>query len=372
MGSNQHTDSAQEIQLQSARKLAEIALERFDLPDARLYVLRQEGFVQVVRVVSPSKGEFSLRMYRAAPPDQTVVRSDTEMRTGVRLRSTETLDAQLLWLSALGRETDLLVPEPVPMTAGSLLDYVSYPGYRDAYYPEHRGRYCTLLRWVPGAHKREQLSSADLSLLGAYVARLHNHAEHYHVLRETTLPRWGWHWTFGQRAHLWREGRAFCSTSEMAVLEQTAQRVREDLECLGYGANVYGIIHRDLHFGNILFQGRRLFRSRRVGTIDYDTCGLGHYLLDLTVPLDTLRRNHADRFETLQEALLGGYERERTLPEGYQGYIKTFRAMRKVAAINKELRALISRAHRHQALGAFLLPETLKWLQNYYLKDEEE
>jgi hypothetical protein len=372
--SDRDLNFANEVQRLRATKLAEAALERYGLGDARLHFLRQ-GFVQVFRVVSPTEGECALRMYSAPP-----VGSEAGLRTSARLRSPDTLQSQLLWLSALGRETDLLVPEPVALPDGSLIGYVSFDDlplrrrflrrawrrYRDTYHPGHPGRYCVLLGWVPGRHKRaDDLTPADLSLLGSYVAGLHRHAEQYSVPQGAALPRWDWEWPFGESVPLWNKGEAFYSSSEMAVFEEIARRTRQDLEGLGHGSDVFGLIHRDLKLDNVVFHGRR------VGAIDFDMCGLGHYLLDLAVPLDGLRLHYSDRFKPMREALFEGYESVRRLPQNYEGHLKTFAAMLRVASTHRDLTLLGSEATRHQSRGHGFLRNSVTWLQRNYLQDRE-
>ncbi len=340
-----------------ATRLAAAACERYGLRDIRLELLRH-GFVQVFRAVSPTGEEFALRMYGTPRVGQEdAQRFDPRLRTAVLLRSPETLREQLLWLSVLGQETDLLVPEPVLTLEGSLIGHVSVKGV-----PEQR--HFSLVRWVPGRHKREDLTPADLSRVGSYLAKLHDHAERYRVPDPSALPRWDWHWPFGKSAPLWSKGEAFYSEEQMAVFEETARRVREELEELGYHSGVFGLIHRDLNLNNLVFH------EKRVGAIDFDLCGLGHYLLDLAVPLHALRRHHRaeDRFEQMREALLAGYERERSLlPRSYHQHLKTFGAMRRVAVVNRELKLLSSEATRHQARGQRFLRSSVTWLRRNYL-----
>jgi Ser/Thr protein kinase RdoA (MazF antagonist) len=130
------------------------------------------------------------------------------------------------------------------------------------------------------------------------------------------VPRWDCHWAFGESVPLWREGEQFYSASEMAVFEAAAQREHEDLQELVYARDAFGPIHRDLHLSNILFH------SRRVGVVDFDMCGLGHYLFDLAVLLNALRLSalrsqRPDRFWNMRETFVEHYERERLLSEGY-------------------------------------------------------
>lgn len=284
--------------------------------------------------------------------------------------SREQLRAQLGWLSALAHERTLLVPEIIPADDGSLMAYVPSEEASALPQPHERGRQCVLLRWVAGTHKvDEELSPADLSQLGSYVAALHNHAERYPLTEPSAFLQWDWHWAFGESVALWNEGERFYSQQEMAIFEAAAQRVREDLRELGYASNAFGPIHRDLHLGNIVFDGGR------PSAIDFDLCGLGHYLLDLVVLLNALRlhalriQSPQYRFWKMRETFLEGYECERPLPEDYRRYLKTFHAMRRVAHVNTELRARRSEANRSRVRGDCLLRNTLGWLQSNYLTD---
>lgn len=344
--------------------LAQRALERFGLRGARVHQLRQ-GFVRVFHVVCSNREEFCLRMYELPPDGEHASRSDAEVPAPPPGRpSLEQLRAQLLWLSALARETPLLVPELVPADDGSLMAYVPSEGTEES---DQAGRQCVLLRWVPGTHRREeQLGPADASVVGSYVAGLHNHAQRHALTDTSTLPRWDWNWAFGESVTLWRVGEQFYSAGEMAIFEAASRRVHEDLQELGHGTDTFGPIHRDLHLGNILFHGSR------VGVIDFDLCGLGHYLLDLAVLLNALRIQRPDCFWKMRETLFESYEREISFPEGHRKYLMTFHAMRHVARLNRELRALTSEANRHRASGPHVLRNVVTWMQSSYLKDNRQ
>ncbi len=155
----------------------------------------------------------------------------------------------------------------------------------------------------------------------------------------------------------------------MAVFEAAAQRVHEDLQESGYGRDAFGPIHRDLHLSNILFH------STRVGVVDFDLCGLGHYLFDLAVLLNALRLSalrsqRPDRFWNMRETFFVHYERERLLSEGYRRYLMMFQAMRHVACVNREFRAISSQANRRRTGGADVLRNVVTWLQSNYLEDK--
>lgn len=94
------------------------ALERFRLRGARAQQLRQ-GFVRVFHVASSNREEFCLRTYELPVDSEHAARPAPPPGRP----SLEQLRRQLLWLSALARETPLLVPEAVPTIDGSLMAY---------------------------------------------------------------------------------------------------------------------------------------------------------------------------------------------------------------------------------------------------------
>ena len=368
--------------LERAATLAELALGRYGLRDARLRPMGRGGFKQVFLVESPTRGRFVLKMYGVPPDMGEGERSDPRYRTGRGLRSPETLHAQLLWLSALRIETDLTVPEPVPLPDGSLVGRVSFADlpplrallrrvsarHRDLYHPDHPPQHFALLRWVPGETK-EGLTAADLSRVGRLAAGLHDHAARYRPPDASALPRWDWSWPFGASAPLWEDGEEFYSAREMGVFCEAARRVREDLDGLGHGAEVFGPIHRDLTLGNLLFETR----TGMVGATDFDQCGLGHYLFDLSVVLRSLLRSwrRAGRPEGTQErareALIEDYADVRSLPPDHGRLLRAFDVMQRTAAVNRTLRLRSSRTTQDQARGDAFLRQFVVWLERGYL-----
>jgi Ser/Thr protein kinase RdoA (MazF antagonist) len=335
----------------SARR-AEAALERYGIRNARLRLLRS-GFKQVFRVTSPTGEEFALRMYGLPHADVETRSPDVGLRTGATLRSPDALRAQLTWLSALASETDLLVPEPVRTLEGSLVGHVSVEGVPGE-------RHFTLVRWVSGRSKKEDLSPADFALAGSFVGRLHRHAARYASAEDAALPRWDWYWPFGDSVPLWSIGEVFYSSEQMAVFEAAARRVREDLEALGEGRDVFGVIHRDLGLDNLVF------RDGTVGAIDFDLCGLGHYLLDVAAAIASLRPFHVERLDLMCESFFEGYDRERPLPAGYRRHLRTFDVMRRVAAINRQI-SLLSAGDDEETRGDRFLRNSVTWLRRNYL-----
>src|SRR5215210_3564039 len=136
-----------------------------------------------------------------------------------------------------------------------------------------------------------------------------------------------------------------------------ARQVREDLARLGESPEAFGVVHGDLGLLNVVFDGRR------VGTIDFDRCGLGHYLHDLATIRRDLENRHPGRNEQMWTAFVEGYERERSLPGDYQRYLTTFDVVRRVREVNREIKRSRREGDARQTQAAQLLRGLANWLE---------
>ena len=80
--------------------------------------------------------------------------------------------SEMIWLAAIRRETELIVPNPLINLDG---DLVTRAGVADI--PE--ARECVVFRWVDGEFYRKKLSPAALGKVGAFMAHLHNHVQEF-------------------------------------------------------------------------------------------------------------------------------------------------------------------------------------------------
>jgi Ser/Thr protein kinase RdoA (MazF antagonist) len=198
------------------------------------------------------------------------------------------------------------------------------------------------------------MNRANLSLAGSHVARLHRHCEQYGIPEGLVFPHvWGWDWLFGEETPLWRKGKSVYSPIELDVFRATAERVKQDLQELGEGSDVFGIIHRDLHLNNLLFNEGKAY------AIDFEVCGWGYYLFDMAVTLSSLEGHGTP----LQAAFLEGYQRERPLPESHVSkYLETFMVMRLMQRLNMALRWKDPTQRRW---GPRVLSSSPKWLEEF-------
>jgi len=96
-----------------------------------------------------------------------------------------------------------------------------------------------------------------------------------------------------------------------------AERVEAVLAQLGMDPAVHGLVHADLHLGNVLDH------HGQARPLDFDDASWGHYALDLAVAVDSVP-------EALHPVLLGGYRAVQPLPEGYQEHAKALLAGRRL------------------------------------------
>ena len=89
---------------------------------------------------------------------------------------------------------------------------------------------------------------------------------------------------------------------------------------VGSAAEVFGLIHGDFSFENVLFFGG----EARV--IDFDDCGRGYFLYDIATLMDYLEWR--EDYARLRTALLDGYREERTLLREHEALLDLFLLVR--------------------------------------------
>jgi Ser/Thr protein kinase RdoA (MazF antagonist) len=184
-----------------------------------------------------------------------------------------------------------------------------------------------LARWVPGAVlETEAPAPALYARLGEMAAGLHAHSEGWRAPPHFTRraldadglmgpePNWGRFWE-----------HPALTGEERALFARIRAALREALGALPRDPGHFGMIHADLHPGNLLVENGAL------ALIDFDDAAFGWYLYDLAVAL--MHHQGKPGFAELTAALLAGYRARRPLAEDEAAGIPMFLLIRRLAVI---------------------------------------
>jgi Ser/Thr protein kinase RdoA (MazF antagonist) len=282
------------VQVGRLKRLAAAALAEYDLPGARLAPLIH-AFNTTFQVTDAAGNRYALRITR--PGKSTVAEVQSE----------------LAWLVALHRDTDLVVPDPVPTRAGALLTVAGAPGVPEL-------RICVLFRWVPGRFMRTRLLPRHLHRVGPLIARLQDHAQGFQPppgftrKRIDDIP--------ATRAAVVPLVAGVRPAGDVALVEAALDRAAATLDVLDHGADAYGLIHADVH------QWNYLFHHGQVHLLDFDDCGYAPFLYDLAVTMFEVE--HEPHFPALRAALLAGYGASRSLPPDPETVLSTLMQLRRI------------------------------------------
>ena len=157
--------------------------------------------------------------------------------------------------------------------------------------------------------------------IGAITAKLHLHAMSWNA--DNTLPRFCWDIEdmFGETSRWgdWSKNSAL-TESQKEIFAKTVAIGCKRLEKYGKKSDRYGLIHSDLNINNILVDGDQ------VKILDFDDCGYGWFLFDLSTAVLEYDTNLSE----MTRAWLDGYQTVRPLsPEDLQE-VDTFIVLRKI------------------------------------------
>lgn len=223
-------------------------------------------------------------------------------------RKLEWIETELTWLKALRQETDLLIPKPIAPVCTLNSDGTSI--------------YCTLLEWIEGSQLLPSDTTPDHARqIGTFIAHLHNHSTRFSPPPNFTLPRLDWEGMFGSNVTISINRHDDLFTPEQhSILNQIGERVREIMATLDKEPDQFGIIHADLIWKNILFNGEK------VGAIDFDECAYGYYLYDLAPTL--LGYMDEPNYPEIRAAIWDRYTSIRPLPASFNQHLETLVAGR--------------------------------------------
>lgn len=289
--------------LRRMRKLALVALEAYDLRIKWLKFLTIATNTMFHLQTEDDK-HYVLRIY-----------SDEETTLAEN-------QAEMFWLDALKRDTDVKVSEPVARRDGEYITSARAPGVP-------RERRCVLFKWVPGKTLEEVLCPENYYKLGQTLAKLHTHAETLNPLPPYIRPKkWDKVFYYPDEPVVYNTAayRHIFSPERIELIDAVIARANVVFDKLYADVDNQILIHGDLHYWNVHVHRGELT------VIDFEDVMRGYPVQDVAITLSY----GADREEypDLRVAFERGYTSLRAWPAENETQIQTLMAARSVMFIN--------------------------------------
>lgn len=232
----------------------------------------------------------------------------------------EHVTAEMEWLVALARDTELSVPRPLPTREGRLVVEAEAPGVPES-------RLCAIFSWVPGTDLAEHISLATIQKLGELLAGLHAHALTYAPSPALDLLRFDRVFPFPEPVILFEERfSAFFTPERYAVYHKAIEWTQESIDRLKASREPMRILHNDLHQWNVRY-------SRGVlSPIDFEDLMWGWPVQDIATTLYYFM--DMETYPDLRTAFQQGYTQRIPWPERHPGEIDSFIAARGLGLAN--------------------------------------
>lgn len=285
-------------------RLADAALERYDLPDGAAATLINVSENATYRVDVPGSGaRWALRVHRE------------------RYHSRNGIASELAWLSALRADGAVITPIPVPGRDAELIQLVSHPDLP-------RPRHVVLSGWEAGEEPDEDAQDlrGPFEVLGEITARMHHHVRNWKRPAGFERFTWDFETTLGSRPHWgsWRDGMGLTPRIE-ELFARTVDRIGARLERFGKAPERFNLVHCDMRLANLLIDGDV------TKVIDFDDCGFSYLMYDCATTVSFFE--HRPEVPELIAAWVRGYRRAAELPEEDEAEIPTFVMLRRLLLV---------------------------------------
>lgn len=229
-------------------------------------------------------------------------------------QSRQTIQSELEWVSALGRDTAIPVPKVLFGRDGEAIQDVE---------PQ---RFAVVFRGEPGREPDPGEPLAPLfETLGAYAAMAHLHAIGWRQPPGFTRQVWSAAAILDAEG-LWGDWRTAPGVASVRpVLDAIDARLRRDLAAYGTAPERFGLIHADMRLANLLVA------PGRTTLIDFDDCGFCWFAYDFAAAISFIETEPV--VPALKAAWIAGYRRHRALEEADLAAIDAMVLLRRMALL---------------------------------------
>lgn len=269
-------------QVKALRELAKIALQNYPIK-LKSFSLLGHGENTTFKVID-SKGKlYCLRMHRPNYHSDAAIREE------------------LKWVAKIDQTSDICVPRIIKNKAGQGLWTVKDP-------KTFLSRRVELFHWVEGVFRYKSLKPKHYLEVGKTLGRLQNIGQKITIKHRNYWDQEG---VIGKNMHLGKVDHLTGVTSkQQEIITQARKYLYERIKAYAKkNPHQSGLMHADLHFGNMIFQGDK------IGVIDFDDCGHGLLMYDLAV-VEYASGYHFQKLsekerQLYRDQLLKGYSLER-------------------------------------------------------------
>ena len=244
-------------------------------------------------------------------------------------RSREQIGAEMAWLDALSRDTDLNLPTPQRDKDGQLITKIHSPDLE-------RTIPAALFSWLPGKDLGDAATPAQWREVGRAAAKLHAHALNWTLPAGTALS--SLEYPLMDSPNNLQAEHELLIFERREIVDAAWQKVSAALNAV-FAKDKPRVLHADLHNWNLKWARGKLY------VFDFDDSGIGVPMQDLAIAAYYLR----DR-DDLEAALLEGYSSVTPLPEYTNAEYEAVVAGRNLVLVNDlftsstaEFRAMLPR-----------------------------
>jgi Ser/Thr protein kinase RdoA (MazF antagonist) len=278
------TDDTRKSLLIRARKVALLALQQYELEWESIQYIGLSDTI-TYKIETSTEGCYLLRIH-----------SDRW--------SKEEIESELAWLRALNKLVNLNVPVGLRSSNGSyVLEIHTEEGYRRPY--------VTMMKWVDGDHVSGELRDSQIYNMGVMMGRLHEATVRFHPSSDFVRPTWGVDSFRRDMAKLKLYYTRILTSQAWRAYQEAAEKIVSELSAMQQSDHNYGLIHADLHTGNIVFN------DNTPNPIDFGRSGYGYFLYDMAGSL--LGLNPEQR-----KVFIQGYKSVKELDNNYAKHLECF------------------------------------------------
>jgi Ser/Thr protein kinase RdoA (MazF antagonist) len=234
-------------------------------------------------------------------------------------RTDAEIQSELDWMEALRTQAGISTPRALATRDGERISKVTLP--------DGAATTCVLFEYLSGAEPPPEGLERWFERLGEISAEIHLHGRSWRRPRSFQRPQFDYVTLIGPRA-VWGpwERAPGLNAPAVAVLRGASEEIAKRLAEYGQTPDRFGLIHGDLRLANLLVDGPRIH------VIDFDDCGTGWFLYDLSTSISLIE--HLPEAESLVQAWLRGYQRLVPLADTHIGMVRHLIMMRRLQVLS--------------------------------------